>query len=79
MRFLGRWWVLPPVVWGFFVVEFLFTIPVLTLFGIADPDTYKTKLWQEGSDHGWNSSPNEILYSYANHRPIKTPLVWSEW
>lgn len=63
--------------WTLFGIEFLFTIAVLTLFGIADPDTYRTKLWQEGSDHGFNSNPNEILYSYANHDPIDTPLVWS--
>lgn len=79
MRVVGKYWVLPPVIWVACGIEFLFTIGVLTLFGIADPDTYRTKLWQEGSDHGWNSNPNEILYSYANHNPMSTPLVWSSW
>lgn len=53
------------------------TIAALALFGIADPDLYRTKLWQAGSDAGFNSNPNELLYAYANYRPIKTPLVWS--
>lgn len=78
MRILGRYWVLSPLVWALFILEFLFTIAMLTLFGIADPNTYRGKLWQEGADLGYNSNPNEILYSYANHNPIDTPLVWSE-
>lgn len=64
--------------YGLFVVEFLLVIAVLTLFGIADPNTYRTKLWQNGADHGFNSDPNIILYSYANYRPIRTPTVWNQ-
>ncbi|KAL8897040.1 MAG: hypothetical protein Q9192_002781, partial [Flavoplaca navasiana] len=36
-------------------------------------------LWQEGSDHGWNSNPNSIIYAYANYRPVHTPLPWSQF
>lgn len=64
--------------YGLFVVEFLLVIAVLTLFGIADPNTYRTKLWQNGADHGFNSDPSIILYSYANYRPIRTPTVWNQ-
>lgn len=61
------------------VLELATTIGALTMFGIADPNTYRTKMWQVGSNNDFNSSPNEILYAYANHRPIpKTPFVWSQ-
>lgn len=63
---------------GLMVVELLDTVACLVFFGIADPDTYRTNLWQIGSDNGFNSSPNEILYAYANYQPIPTtPFVWS--
>jgi hypothetical protein len=52
------------------IIELPFTVAALALFGIADPDLYRTQLWQEGANHGWNSDPIEILYSYANYRPI---------
>jgi len=53
-------------------------VAALALFGIAQPDLFRTKLWQVGSDHGFNSSPLEVLYAYANYRPIpKIPFVWS--
>ncbi|MCJ1243127.1 hypothetical protein MMC30_000324 [Trapelia coarctata] len=61
------------------IIEIPFTISALALFGIADPDLYRTQLWQEGANHGWNSDPIEILYSYANHRPISTPTPWNQF
>lgn len=61
-----------------FVLEFLGTVAALSLFGVADPDTYRDKLWQVGADAGYCSNPNQVLYAYANYRPIPaTPLVWS--
>lgn len=60
-----------------FIIEFAFTIAALALYGIADPDLYRTKLWQNGSDLGFNSNPNELLYAYANYKPISVPPVWS--
>lgn len=70
-------WRYPKVIIGLFCVEFLLTIACLTLSGIADPDTYRTKLWQNGSDKGFNSNPNELLYAYANYMSLSTPIVWS--
>ncbi|KAI4159323.1 MAG: hypothetical protein LQ342_006646 [Letrouitia transgressa] len=65
--------------YGLFVLELVIEIAALALFGIAQPDLYRTRLWQEGADHGWNSNPNEIIYAYANYRPIHTPLPWSQF
>ena len=63
---------------GLMVVELLDTVACLVFFGIANPDTYRTALWQVGSDNGFNSSPNQILYAYANYQPIPTtPFVLS--
>jgi hypothetical protein len=60
------------------VAELAGTVATLTLFGIASPDAYRTQLWKLGGELGFNSSPDQILYAYANYRPIpKTPLVWS--
>lgn len=61
-----------------FIVEFPLTVACLALFGIADPDTYRTSLWQEGANHGWNSDPIEILYAYANYKPIPVPAPWNQ-
>jgi len=62
------------------VLELGGTVGGLVLFGIASPDTYRTTMWQIGSDNGFNSSPSQILYAYANYRPLpKTPMVWSSF
>ena len=55
-----------------------FTVALLALFGIADPNLYRTLLWQDGSDNGFNSNPNAALYAAANYRPYTTPKVWSQ-
>jgi hypothetical protein len=79
IRFLARKWRHPKVLVSLFVFELAGTVAALTLFGIADPDLFRTALWQVGSDNGFNSSPKQILYAYANYRPIpKTPFVWSQ-
>jgi hypothetical protein len=46
---LKRWrrsifWVLL----GLLVLEFGLVVPFLTLVGISDPNTYRTKLWDDG-------------------------------
>ena len=76
--FITRHWRYANLMYGLFVVEFLLIVAVLTLFGIADPNTYRTKLWQNGADKGFNSDPSIVLYSYANYKPIDTPVVWSQ-
>lgn len=74
---IARNWRMRKLFFTLLVIEIPLTIAALALFGIADPDTYRTKLWRNGSVKGFNSDPNEILYAYANYRPISVPLVWS--
>ena len=63
--------------YAFVLLEGPFTVAILALFGIASPDLYRTKLWQDGSDNGFNSNPNAALYAAANYRPYTPPKVWS--
>jgi len=80
MFFLSRRW--KPDKWPFYILvplELGLTIGLLALFGIASPDTYRTKLWQDGADNGFNSSPLTGLYAAANYRPYTTPKVWSQF
>lgn len=60
-------------------VEFPFVVVILTLTGIASHNTYRTLLWQDGADNGFNSAPDEALYAAANHRPYSAPMVWSSF
>ncbi|PFH59126.1 hypothetical protein XA68_12766 [Ophiocordyceps unilateralis] len=67
-RLLG--WLLP--------VELVMLVPVLVIFGIAQPDLYRTAMWRIGFENKLNSNPNMILYAYANHRPLPdVPFIWS--
>lgn len=73
-----RGWRMPRVVLGLMVLEYPLTVALLVLFGVATPDSYRSKLWLDGSKNGFNSNPNKILYAYANYKPIDTPIVWSQ-
>ncbi|KAI9648290.1 hypothetical protein NHQ30_002922 [Ciborinia camelliae] len=76
---MKRKWRFPKVIIWLNVIELAGTVAALVLFGIADPDLYRTNLWQIGYDNGFNSSPDEILYAYANYRPLpKIAFVWSQ-
>ena len=75
--FLARNWRMRKLFFVLLAIEIPLTIALLALFGIADPDTYRTRLWRNGSVKGFNSDPSEILYAYANYRPISVPLIWS--
>ncbi|TQS37697.1 hypothetical protein Golomagni_01820 [Golovinomyces magnicellulatus] len=76
---LGRRWKWPRIFISLTILELAGTIIALALFSIAQPDLFRTKLWQVGNYFGFNSSPAQILYAYANHRPIpRIPFVWSE-
>ena len=77
MVYLAHNWRLPKIMWALLIVEIPLSIAALALFGIADPDLYRTKLWQDGSNNGFNSAPNSILYAFANYDPVYVPLVWS--
>lgn len=74
---IPREWRTPKVPLFLFAAEIPFTIAALALYGIADPDLYRTTLWQEGANHGWNSDPIAILYAYANYKPIPVPTPWN--
>ncbi|KAI4125030.1 MAG: hypothetical protein LQ338_004495 [Usnochroma carphineum] len=76
---IPRKWKTPRLIIPLFIIELIIEIAALALFGIAQPDLYRTRLWKEGSEHGWNSNPNEIIYAYANYKPIHTPLPWSQF
>ena len=75
--YVAHRWRTVKIIWACLILEIPLIIAALALFGIADPDTYRTKLWQNGADQGFNSDPSEILYAYANYKPIAVPLVWS--
>jgi hypothetical protein len=76
---MSRTWRWPRVLIALMVLELGGTVAGLALFGIAQPDLFRTRLWKVGADNGFNSSPTQILYAYANHQPIpKTPFVWTE-
>ncbi|KAK5992817.1 hypothetical protein PT974_06236 [Cladobotryum mycophilum] len=60
------------------LVEFIGLVPLLVIFGLAQPDLYRTTMWQIGFDNHLNSNPNMVLYAYANHRPLpEIPFIWS--
>jgi hypothetical protein len=72
-----RWRVRKPMYW-LMVAELAGLVPSLVLFGIEQPDLFRTEFWGIGFDLGLNSNPLMILYAYANHRPLpKIPFVWS--
>ncbi|PQE15981.1 hypothetical protein CJF31_00008610 [Rutstroemia sp. NJR-2017a BVV2] len=76
---LQRKWKYPKWIIALNVLELAGTVAALTLFGIADPDLFRTRLWQIGYDNGFNSDPNEVIYAYANYRKIpKIAFVWSQ-
>ncbi|KAI0126519.1 hypothetical protein BJ170DRAFT_409573 [Xylariales sp. AK1849] len=77
-RVFHREWRSIRAMWMVMVPELGLTVALLVLFGIAQPDLYRTQLWRAGSDLGFNSSPNIILWAYANHVPLPNiPFVWT--
>jgi hypothetical protein len=58
-------------------VEFPFILVILILTGIASHNLYRTQLWQDGADNGFNSAPNQIVYALTNGQSYTIPLVWS--
>ena len=72
-----KWRVRAPMFW-LMVFELAGLVPLLVLFGIEQPDLFRTRFWQIGFDMKMNSNPNMILYAYANFKPLPTvPFVWS--
>ncbi|KAM5354413.1 hypothetical protein ACJ41O_001062 [Fusarium nematophilum] len=61
------------------LVEFAIAGTAVLLFGLAYPDRFRTRLWANGGEEGWNSNPNQRIYYYANHRePPEVPLLWTQ-
>ncbi|KAI9677965.1 MAG: negative regulator of the PHO system [Bathelium mastoideum] len=77
--YLARRWHLPKAITGLFVIELGLVVATLALFGIANPDTYRSALWQDGSDNGFNSNPDEALYAAYNYQNFNAPLPWSQF
>jgi len=78
-KLLRRKWKVRKVLYLLMLPELACTVALLVLFGIEQPDLYRTLFWQIGYDNGLNSDPNMILYAYANHVPLPTiPFVWSQ-
>ncbi|PGH01815.1 hypothetical protein GX51_04995 [Blastomyces parvus] len=70
----------PPILFKILIgIELPITIAVLALFGIASPDLYRTKLWKDGAQNGFNSGPEDKVYAFANYRPYTTPKPWSQF
>ncbi|GAW11643.1 hypothetical protein EKO27_g6755 [Xylaria grammica] len=77
-RILKRKWPSPTAMWIMMPIELALTVTLLVLTALAQPDTYRTKLWKAGYELGFNSSPAVILYAYANGKtPPTVPFVWS--
>ncbi|KAI1342905.1 hypothetical protein F5Y15DRAFT_412578 [Xylariaceae sp. FL0016] len=78
-KILHREWRSTTAMYIMMIAELLATVAVLVVFGIAQPDLYRTKLWKAGHELGFNSSPAVILYAYANHvSQPNIPFVWSQ-
>lgn len=75
---IPRKWKTPKLLIAMFIIELPFSIAALALFGIASPDLYRTRFWQQGFDLGWNSNPNQAIYAAANYKPYSAPLPWSQ-
>ncbi|KAK3393848.1 hypothetical protein B0H63DRAFT_444055 [Podospora didyma] len=78
-RILHRVWrAKRPLYWGM-LPELAGTIAMLVLFGLQQPDLYRSKFWQIGFNNQLNSNPAMVLYAYANYEPLPSiPLVWSQ-
>lgn len=76
--YLPRQYVSPIGFKALVAFELPVTIALLALFGIASPNLYRTKLWQDGAENGFNSSPQMMVYEFANYRPYEIPDVWDQ-
>ncbi|KAI0410184.1 hypothetical protein F4802DRAFT_17683 [Xylaria palmicola] len=77
-RILKRKWPSTAAMWIMMIVELALTVTLLVLTALAQPDTYRTKLWKAGYELGFNSSPAFLLYEQANGKaPSAIPFVWS--
>lgn len=65
--------------WLMYLTELIVLIPILVIFGIAQPDSWRTEMWAIGFENGWASDYRMELYAAANYRPPPdVPFVWSQ-
>jgi hypothetical protein len=61
------------------LAELAISITAVTLFSLMYPVGFRSRLWENGGEQGWNSNPNKRIYYYANHQePPEVPLIWSQ-
>ncbi|KAM0433292.1 hypothetical protein ACHAPT_004168 [Fusarium lateritium] len=61
------------------LIEMTISLMAVILFGLAYPDRFRSRLWENGGEEGWNSNPNKRIYFYANHQePPVVPLLWKQ-
>ncbi|KAI5467337.1 hypothetical protein BGZ63DRAFT_345364 [Mariannaea sp. PMI_226] len=66
----ATWWLMP--------FELAGTVSALVIFGISQPDLWRSEMWQIGWDHRLNSNPAIVLYAYSNHVPQPhLALIWT--
>ncbi|KAI1183383.1 hypothetical protein F5B17DRAFT_434687 [Nemania serpens] len=77
-RILKRKWPSSAAMWIMMIVELALTVTLLVFTALAQPDTYRTKLWKAGYELNFNSSPSVIAFAHANGKtPPTIPFVWS--
>lgn len=77
-RILHRPWRVRRPLYFVMIPELAGVITLLVLFGVQQPDAFRTLFWRIGYENKLNSNPNMILYAYANYQKIPTvPFVWS--
>lgn len=65
--------------WWLMGLELVGLVPILVIFGIAQPDLYRTDMWKIGYLNGLNSNPNRVLYAYANYKPLpEVAFIWTK-
>lgn len=60
-------------------LEMAITTTAMVLFSLEYPVEFRSRLWENGGELGYNSNPNQRIYFYANHRePPEVPYIWSQ-
>ncbi|KAI6773770.1 hypothetical protein HG531_000619 [Fusarium graminearum] len=61
------------------LAEMVVTITAVILFCLEYPVDFRSRLWENGGELGYNSNPNKRIYYYANHlEPPEVPFIWSQ-
>jgi hypothetical protein len=77
-RILYRKWPSTAAMWIMIIAELVLTVTLLVLTALAQPDLYRSKLWQAGYELGFNSNPKVIQFALAvGKTPPAVPFVWS--